>query len=162
MKHIKSLHRELFFFVREHKILLCCTVLLLIFLSFSFPVPNVHTVENEQRVVSIADYFLLLKEPLFFYLANIFVSVFLLFRIIKNNFKINFIVRQKNIGTLYAKHCCAAGYLAFGVSLVQTIVTLGVAALHTPVLINFSQTNSAFYFYTDAQISSVSFSASWH
>ncbi len=157
MKHIKSLHRELFFFVREHKILLCGTVLLLIFLSFSFPVPNVHTVENEQRVVSIADYFLLLKEPLFFYLANIFVSVFLLFRIIKNNFKINFIVRQKNIGTLYAKHCCAAGYLAFGVSLVQTIVTLGVAALHTPVLINFSQTNSAFYFYTDAQISSVSF-----
>lgn len=88
MKHIKSLHRELFFFVREHKILLCCTVLLLIFLSFSFPVPNVHTVENEQRVVSIADYFLLLKEPLFFYLANIFVSVFLLFRIIKTILKL--------------------------------------------------------------------------
>lgn len=157
MKHIKTLRHELLFFVREHKLLLLCTVLILIFLSVSFPIPNVRTVENEQRVVSIADYFLLLKQPLFFYLANIFVSVFLLFRMIKNHFKINYLLRQQNVGVLYTRQCLAAGCLAFCVSLMQSIVTLGVAALHTPVLINFSQINSAFYFYTDAQTSGISF-----
>jgi len=157
MKRIKALHHELLFFVREHKLLFFCTVLILIFLSVAFPIPNVRTVENEQRAVSIADYFLLLKQPLFFYLANIFVAVFLLFRFMKNHFKINFLVRQENIGLLYTKHCCAAGYLAFCVSLIQAIVTLGVGAFHTPVLINFNQINSAFYFYADAQISSISF-----
>lgn len=157
MKPIKKWNKELFRLTRENIVLLFLSNAVLVFVTYAFSAVFRSFAEKDNVTLSMADYFLIAKQPYFFYLANTFLSVIILSFVCKRQFRINYIIRQKSLKTLFIHQCYIAAVMSLFFSILQTIVSAIIAVLNCNIGINFSEKNSYFYYHTDGYLNDFSF-----
>lgn len=157
MKYIKRWNKELLMFIKENIILDAIFIIFIPLLSYIWSNFYIIHAEVNRANASVADYFIILKSPYYFYIVNVLLSIMVLSQIIKRDFTINYFVREKSNFKIFIKHCYNSVIIALIFTVYQTVCTIIISLKKTDILINFDKKRSLFHYLNGTTVENLNF-----